>query len=154
MKNFRQGGGGSFRPSWGDRGQRRDNRGDRPAMHRSVCSECGNNCEVPFRPTGDKPIYCNDCFSKIGGRSPRRDFDRDRSARPSFASASNDSSDLKKELRAISTKLDLLIGSVEKLTVTATSEQVKPEATLADSVKKATKAKKEVAKKVKTAKKK
>lgn len=39
--------------------------GDRPKFQ-AVCAKCGQKCEVPFRPTGDKPIYCNDCFDKGG----------------------------------------------------------------------------------------
>jgi len=39
--------------------------GDRPKFQ-AVCAKCGRKCEVPFRPTGDKPIYCNDCFDKGG----------------------------------------------------------------------------------------
>ncbi|MEK7180725.1 MAG: CxxC-x17-CxxC domain-containing protein [Patescibacteria group bacterium] len=30
----------------------------------AICSECKKKCEVPFRPTGDKPVYCRDCFGK------------------------------------------------------------------------------------------
>jgi CxxC-x17-CxxC domain-containing protein len=29
-----------------------------------VCSDCGQNAEVPFEPRGDKPVYCRSCFSK------------------------------------------------------------------------------------------
>jgi len=35
---------------------------ERPQMHETTCSACGKRCEVPFRPTGQKPVYCNDCF--------------------------------------------------------------------------------------------
>ncbi len=38
-------------------------------MFDAVCDECGNNCKVPFRPSGDKPIYCSNCFETKGGRS-------------------------------------------------------------------------------------
>jgi CxxC-x17-CxxC domain-containing protein len=31
-------------------------------MHPAVCAECGKDTEVPFRPRGDRPVYCNDCF--------------------------------------------------------------------------------------------
>jgi len=41
----------------------RSNFGDK-RMHEAVCDKCGNKCEVPFRPTGDKPVYCNQCFGK------------------------------------------------------------------------------------------
>ena len=33
-------------------------------MHKAVCSDCKKECEVPFRPSGDRPIYCKDCYSK------------------------------------------------------------------------------------------
>ena len=32
-------------------------------MHPAVCAECGKDTMVPFRPRGDKPVYCSDCFS-------------------------------------------------------------------------------------------
>lgn len=49
-------------------------------MHQVVCSECGKDCEVPFKPTGDKPVFCNDCFRNKGNAQPRR-FDRKDSGR-------------------------------------------------------------------------
>ena len=33
-------------------------------MHKAVCTDCGNECEVPFKPTEGKPVFCNDCFAK------------------------------------------------------------------------------------------
>jgi len=32
--------------------------------HKAVCSECGQECEVPFKPTEGKPVYCKECYSK------------------------------------------------------------------------------------------
>ena len=29
----------------------------------AVCSECGVECEVPFKPKADKPVYCQKCWS-------------------------------------------------------------------------------------------
>jgi len=29
-----------------------------------TCADCGQETEVPFQPTGTKPVYCNDCFAK------------------------------------------------------------------------------------------
>ena len=37
-------------------------------MHPVVCAECGKDTEVPFKPTGDRPVYCSDCFSKNSSR--------------------------------------------------------------------------------------
>lgn len=50
--------------------------GDRK-MHQAVCAECGNSCEVPFRPSGDKPVFCSNCFKgKKGESGGGRDFER------------------------------------------------------------------------------
>lgn len=32
-------------------------------MHPAVCATCGKETQVPFRPSGDRPVYCSDCFS-------------------------------------------------------------------------------------------
>ena len=50
------------RRDFGSRGPRRDF-GPRE-MHKAVCSECGQECEVPFKPTEGKPVYCKDCYRK------------------------------------------------------------------------------------------
>ena len=34
-------------------------------MHPAVCADCGKETTVPFRPRGDRPVYCSDCFSKM-----------------------------------------------------------------------------------------
>lgn len=31
-------------------------------MHQAVCGKCGKDCEVPFRPTGERPVFCSNCF--------------------------------------------------------------------------------------------
>jgi CxxC-x17-CxxC domain-containing protein len=31
-------------------------------MHKAVCAECKKECEVPFKPTEGKPVYCRECF--------------------------------------------------------------------------------------------
>lgn len=91
MANFnrdnRSGGrGGGFRSGGGFRGgggfRNRDS-SERPTMHQAVCDNCGKDCEVPFRPTSGKPVFCSSCFENKGGsdsrRSEGRNFDR-----PSF----------------------------------------------------------------------
>jgi len=32
-------------------------------MYPATCSSCGVETTVPFQPTGDKPVYCRDCYS-------------------------------------------------------------------------------------------
>jgi len=38
-------------------------------MHSATCSACGKACQVPFQPSGEKPIYCSDCFQGQRGGS-------------------------------------------------------------------------------------
>jgi CxxC-x17-CxxC domain-containing protein len=33
-------------------------------MHKATCSECKKECEVPFKPTAGKDVFCQDCFKK------------------------------------------------------------------------------------------
>ena len=32
-------------------------------MFSAVCAECGKECQVPFKPTEGKPVYCSECFA-------------------------------------------------------------------------------------------
>ncbi len=32
-------------------------------MHPAVCATCGKETEVPFKPRGDRPIYCKECYT-------------------------------------------------------------------------------------------
>jgi CxxC-x17-CxxC domain-containing protein len=89
-------------------------------MTQATCDECKKSCEVPFRPTAGKPVYCNDCFRGQGGagqdRAPRRDFnDRPQAPRPSFTVGSEGGSDTKKQLDLLNSKMDKLIASIENL---------------------------------------
>jgi CxxC-x17-CxxC domain-containing protein len=31
-------------------------------MYPAICANCGKETMVPFKPSGDKPVYCRDCF--------------------------------------------------------------------------------------------
>lgn len=33
-------------------------------MHKANCAECKRECEVPFKPREDRPVYCKECFAK------------------------------------------------------------------------------------------
>jgi CxxC-x17-CxxC domain-containing protein len=35
----------------------------RRALYQAVCADCQNHCEVPFKPSGSRPIYCKACFA-------------------------------------------------------------------------------------------
>lgn len=42
-------------------------------MYDATCSKCGKACQVPFKPSGGRPVFCRDCFDKpmagAGGHS-------------------------------------------------------------------------------------
>lgn len=76
------GGGNSYGGGGRGRNDRNDSREDKE-MFSAVCAECGDNCEVPFKPTGNKPVLCRNCFRKENDRGDsdfrggdRRDNDR------------------------------------------------------------------------------
>jgi len=63
------------RPSRGrERGSRDRERSsrNRSEMTEVVCDRCKTKCEVPFKPTSNKPIYCSDCFKKGDSKSDSR----------------------------------------------------------------------------------
>ncbi len=123
MDNFTKGGG--------------DDRGSRGpvTMHSAICSSCGKACEVPFQPTGDKPVYCRDCFAgraAMGGdRSNRSDNRQGQNQRPdqrkdrgNFKSNNSqgggNNNELKGQLEAVNSKLERLITAVQALATTLT----------------------------------
>ncbi len=38
------------------------NGGNRPS-YEAVCAQCGTNTTVPFKPRGDRPVYCRTCYT-------------------------------------------------------------------------------------------
>lgn len=50
------GGGGGDRGGYGGGG------GAPREMFSATCAECGVETQVPFKPRGDRPVYCRDCY--------------------------------------------------------------------------------------------
>lgn len=90
MKNFKDGGfrkgGNSFggKPKFGkssfgggDKGGKRQGAGfgkrttGAPELFSAQCSTCRKNCEVPFRPSAGKPVYCSACFDQKNNDATR-----------------------------------------------------------------------------------
>lgn len=57
-------------------------RGGKLELFDVTCESCGKATQVPFKPTGGKPVYCRDCFNagpkteRSGDRPARRGSDR------------------------------------------------------------------------------
>lgn len=125
MRNFRQGRGtGSNRGGFNRRDGGRPNfyrksfsgSGSRDrgpvTMFQAVCDQCGKPCEVPFRPTSGKPVYCDVCFrDKKETKNNRGD---DRFPQGNVSQGNND--ELKKQLETLNIKMDQLIKTVENMT--------------------------------------
>jgi len=41
----------------------------RRPMYAVICYECGKDSELPFKPSGNRPVYCKECFAKRKGRT-------------------------------------------------------------------------------------
>lgn len=41
-------------------------------LYQAICSDCRKSCEVPFKPTGERPVYCKECFTiRKAGHIPK-----------------------------------------------------------------------------------
>ena len=60
------GGGYSSGGSYSSGGYGSRDRGPRQ-MFTATCSNCGQEAQLPFRPTNGKPVYCSDCFRSMRG---------------------------------------------------------------------------------------
>ncbi len=130
-RNNRSGGGRNFGKRNFEGGQNQDRE-----MHKAICSRCGKECEVPFRPTSGKPIFCTDCFRENGGPDSRRPERRD-FRRPSFdnRNENRDNSqqpNYKDQLESLNIKLDKILKLLTpiapvKTAAVVTAEKVVPE---------------------------
>ena len=127
MGNFRSDNRGGFRNSGGRSGGRggfRDRDSGsferrRPEMHEVTCDKCKKQCEVPFKPTGDKPVFCRDCFGKEGdsGSNSRSNFDsRNKNTSPPSGISSE-------QFKQINAKLDQIIEFLDNLEFEDDSEE-------------------------------
>jgi len=43
---------------------RQDNGPRERTYTKVICADCNKECEIPFKPSGDRPVYCRECFPK------------------------------------------------------------------------------------------
>ena len=84
---------------------------DKPMMHQAICSKCGKECEVPFRPNGRKPVLCRDCFRTEGGGE--HGFERKSFGGPNAPIRLPDPRPVQKELEKVNEKLDKILKLLE-----------------------------------------
>ena len=116
-KGNRAGGRGFNKPGFGGgRNFRNSERGGDSErnfeMFETTCSDCGKPCEVPFRPNGRKPVFCNDCFGRKDGHSSTGNFTKRPTAPAGMHNPQNNDrsfDELKKQLEYMNTKLDKLV---------------------------------------------
>lgn len=128
MGNFRSGqrnGSGGRRNNFNDRdGGRRSfggrnkfggrDRDSRPMqMHDAICAKCKKSCQVPFRPSGDKPVYCSDCFRDKDSTSQRSNGPRNnnRESSPQSSGVSQE------QFNKLNAKLDKIIDILSQLEI-------------------------------------
>lgn len=116
-------GGRDQRPRFGGGGRdfgRGGRDGGRGEMFSAICAECNKACEVSFRPTGEKPVYCNECFranKSESGQYSRRDggerrFSTNFSGTPHHIGGEQQLADIKKQLDAVIMKIDKIMAQV------------------------------------------
>ena len=71
-------------------------------MHLVTCAKCHERCQVPFRPTEGKPVYCSECF-----KNNDRDT-KDDNYQPKYQAPSRN------EFEQIHEKLDRILFLLQK----------------------------------------
>lgn len=115
MKDFKRpnrfGGGNKF-----GGGGRREGGYERPQMHAAVCDQCGKDCEVPFRPTGQRPVYCKECFGGAkppGGNAPTRSFVPREAAAPAAPTPDKRLDEMRRQMDVLDSKLNRILQAFE-----------------------------------------
>ena len=87
----------SFRNSRNDRDSRNSRNDRREESATVTCADCGTECEVPFVPRTDRPVYCSDCFRQNKPQDSRDDRRRESSRDERRSKKSKNEKFLKKQ---------------------------------------------------------
>jgi len=123
-RKFSAKGGPAF--GWGG-----DRRNDGPKqMFPAICSQCGQSCEVPFKPTGDRPVFCSNCFKKQGGPQARfapKSFGHKPEFRPAQVGSANTGGGVTRaQFDSLNAKLDKILTILNTNAVPETPKMDKP----------------------------
>ncbi len=61
-RDSRSGGSRFNRKDNGSRFNRGSEDKQRGETYKATCGDCGNECQIPFKPKYDRPVYCKECF--------------------------------------------------------------------------------------------
>ncbi len=64
-RSTRDGGSDDAHSLGGPRGYERTDDRSPKEYFVAICTSCGNQAQVPFKPRMDKPVYCSDCFRGV-----------------------------------------------------------------------------------------
>ena len=129
-----KGGRGGFNRggSGGGFGGREDR--EKPTMHPATCDNCHQQCEVPFKPNGSKPVYCKNCFSTMREESgderpqrndrPQRDFKPAYQSTPRAPQADGSMIEMKKQIEALNSKVDRILSLMQPIKPTAEEKPI------------------------------
>lgn len=81
-------------------------------MHKVTCDKCGQSCEVPFKPTSGKPVYCTACFRK--NESSESGKPNRYSSKPNENPQSDQPDKYKPEFEQINEKLNRILKILEE----------------------------------------
>lgn len=89
---------------------RRNNRNSnefrkKPGMFHAVCDKCKKDCQVPFKPSGGKPVLCSECFEKQG--NSHNTFNSNKSRESTGIS--------QEQFKSINLKLDKILEILENI---------------------------------------
>jgi len=104
----RGGFGGGRDRGFGDRGGFGGRRERRFTETEVVCAKCGKQTTVPFKPTGDKPVLCKECFSNKGSSAGNFES-RERGSSAAPQGISQD------QFKQLNSKLDRILKILEQV---------------------------------------
>jgi CxxC-x17-CxxC domain-containing protein len=158
MNNFNGGGFKKGAPKFGGKKKFRDDKkyggtrsrdsrtaGPASEMFSTTCSDCGKTCQVPFKPSDAKPVYCSACFGmkksaneqrgseQRGGRPEKKSYENKPVQQSTTRGVGNDViTDLKRQITGLEVKLNRILDLInpplpaKKAVVESPKPEVKP----------------------------
>jgi CxxC-x17-CxxC domain-containing protein len=103
---------------------------DSRSMFQTKCDRCHQNCEVPFKPNGSKPVLCNNCFKSHRGEDfgqrEERSFRKPSYDRPQSYSRPPVQPNYNEKFEALNAKVDKLMKMVSALSPRKEKEAFTP----------------------------